>query len=95
MIEIYETSTSLAVNGHANAGVKGESVPCEAVTAMINMFVMGVDHYQNMEYELESGHFYINLKQIVYVCDPILEALKLGLQSVAEAYPEYISYVKA
>lgn len=94
MIQISVSNKRIEINGHANVAPHGQSVPCEAVTVLVNTYIASLEHYQHIEYELASGHFAIDLKQIDYVGDILTTSFKLGLEMVSEAYPEYISYSK-
>lgn len=94
MIQISIGNDAITIDGHSEDAPHGQSVPCEAVTVLVNTYIASLADYKEPKYELWSGHFAIKLDLIKYLEGTILtRAFKTGLEMLAQAYPEYISMI--
>lgn len=94
MILIQNYLNRIEITGHAGAAPHGMSVPCEAVTVLANNVVASIIELTNdqPDYVLESGNFRLMKKDLSAESGMLVRSFLVGLQMVAEAYPEYISY---
>lgn len=94
MILIQNFADRVEITGHAGAAPHGMSVPCEAVTVLANNVAASIAGLteDEPEYVLESGNFILMKKDLSAESLLLVRSFLVGLQMVAEAYPEYISY---
>lgn len=88
MIEIHIGPDEITVRGHS--GVKGTSIACEAVTAIVNTYVASLQEIAGGVPEdtiLQSGLFTIKTKSLRTEEALILtQAFLIGLKNVSQAY---------
>nr|DAG31469.1 MAG TPA: cysteine protease [Caudoviricetes sp.] len=93
MIQIRIENDEVVIVGHAGAALHGQSVPCEAVTVLVNTVVASIceltdDH---PAYIMESGNFKLERKGLSDNAKLLVRSFLVGLCMVAEAYPEWIN----
>lgn len=94
MILIQNFADRVEITGHAGAAPYGLSVPCEAVTVLANNVIASIIELtqDTPGYVLESGNFKLMKKDLSAESFLLVRSFLVGIQMVAEAYPEYISY---
>jgi uncharacterized protein YsxB (DUF464 family) len=97
MIHILVNDDRIIIAGHAGAAPHGQSVPCEAVTSLVNCIAASLDEItgqgENVQ-SMKSGEFILNMKDLSAESGLLVRSFLLGLQLVTEAYPEYITMTK-
>lgn len=88
MIHIKVTEKEIEVQGHA--GKRGESLPCEAVTVLVNTLVASVDDLtaDRAEYTLIPGYFNLERKGLHASSKLLVESFLVGVRLLAGAYEE-------
>ena len=94
MILIQNFSDCVEITGHAGAAPHGMSVPCEAVTVLANNVIASIMKLtrDSPDYVLRSGNFKLKKKDLSAESNLLVRSFLVGLQMVAEAYPEYITF---
>lgn len=94
MILVKNYKDRIEIQGHAGAAQHGMSVPCEAVTVLANNIAVSIIELtqDDPNYVLESGNFILMKKDLSAESVLLVKSFLVGLQMVAEAYPEYIIY---
>lgn len=94
MVLISVTDAVIHISGHAGAGPRGQSVPCEAVTVLCNTLAASLFEITQQPEKImafESGNVMIDRNDLSVESDLLIRSFLLGLQMVSEAYPEYIT----
>ena len=94
MILIEVNDVGICITGHAGAAPHGMSVPCEAVTVLANNVIASIMELtqDSPDYILGSGNFKLKKKDLSAESHLLVRSFLVGLQMVAKAYPEYITY---
>ena len=98
MVLIDVTDDLIHIHGHAGAAPHGQSVPCEAVTALCNSIAASMESITEQPEKIlnfESGKFKMNRKDLSAESELLVRSFLLALDLVSEAYPEYIQVTKA
>lgn len=91
---------SCELTGHADAGPKGKDIVCASVSTLAISTANGIEALAGFTplvdiAEEAGGYFYMELltdvtQEQLNIAQLLLENLLLGLQAVADEYPEYI-----
>lgn len=97
MICIIDSTTKITIEGHAGAAPHGESVPCEAVTVLVNTIAQSLVHITEQPEQIlnfASGCFILSKEGLSTESGLLVSSFLLGLEMVSQAYPQYISMTK-
>jgi len=103
-IKVYinkEEIQGFEVSGHALLAPEGEDVVCAAVSMVTQSALLGLLEYLNLDIEgkVEKGQINCHLPSTLteverLQANAILETMVLGLESIAQDYPEIIKIIK-
>lgn len=90
MIHIDVTDRQIEIEGHA--GARGQSLPCEAVTVLVNTLVTSLDDLtaDRAEYTVVPGYFKLERKDLRASAKLLIESFLVGVRLLAGAYKEDI-----
>lgn len=99
----YPEYNQITIEGHAEAGPKGQDIVCAGVSALLHTLIANVTHWQDQgylmdcRYEERDGYAqvsYVPKSRWNHILAAITEAICVGWQGIAEEYPEHVSYVR-
>lgn len=87
--------------GHSGYGEHGEDIVCAAISVLTQTALLSLNRVceireKDIEFELEDGYIRAMLKDGLesvarYKANVVLESMIVGLESVAEQYPDFIT----
>jgi uncharacterized protein YsxB (DUF464 family) len=94
MITAQVTSTGFSIKGHAGYAPEGRDIICAGVSAIAQTAILGLQHFDvNMHVEADKGLLTCNVQSDMPEARTILQVLKLGLDAIADGYPEHVAVI--
>lgn len=92
MRDIRKAITGFRVAGHANTAPHGEDIVCAGVSALTQSAILGLSRYlgRQVNFEVASGKLIVELSEADELTGAILETMLLGLQEIANNYPNSV-----
>lgn len=92
MLIVTETSTGYRVDGHAEYAERGTDIVCASVSAITQTIAFTLADLNQGEYTQEDGHLLVNIWYQSLPSQTLMNALRTGVEAIAEQYPENVSY---
>lgn len=92
MIEVSAFEGVILVKGHACYADKGKDIVCAAVSALFQTLIDSVEKItsDNIKYCLMQGKSFIEYGKLSYESRILLDSFFIGMQRIAEIYPENV-----
>lgn len=88
-------------DGHSGYAEHGEDIVCAAISVLTQTALLSLNKVckirkQDIEFEMKEGYLEVMLKGVLgpsvrEKADTVLETMLLGLESIVEEYPEFIT----
>ncbi len=91
--------TGFDISGHANFDDYGKDIVCAAISVLAQTTISSIIQLTNLkkiEYKIDSGHTYINIKpkNINENAQLLLNSFELGVMGIKESYNNYINIIQ-
>lgn len=90
MIKVTLRDFGFTVTGHAGYAEQGKDIVCSAVSAVALITLNGLLWYTNVEYKVDDGHMFLDVKVDNAEAKALLHTFKQGIELIAEQYPDYV-----
>lgn len=96
MIEIEIKSNSITVKGHANYAELGKDIVCSAVSTLFQTFIASVEELTPdvITAEIQPGNSLIRYAALSPVSLILLNSFIVGVELIADNYPDYVRVCK-
>lgn len=84
----------IKIEGHAGFAEHGQDIVCAGVSALTQTFLYGFVRNGHPSYQMSQGFFDLDMNTHNDVTRAMLDALRLGLLSMADVYPENIKIIE-
>ena len=78
------------VEGHAQFDVEGKDIVCSAISALTQVFTMGLREYGRTFSTSQKGYMDVLIEEPNRDTVILTNTLKKGLEAVEQAFPEYV-----
>ena len=97
MIVITHTPGKISVKGHAGYAPHGQDIVCAAISTLLQVFVEAVDKFTNdkINTKMAAGNAVILYEHLTEQAQLLMNAFLLGVEMIAESYPDNVKYVQA
>ena len=76
--------------GHALYAEHGQDIVCASVSVLTQTALLGLLRFTDVQYQMSPGFLDVTLVTMNVQTFAILETLRLGLEQIAEQYPEHV-----
>lgn len=93
MIVVESSDNKIVATGHAGYDVEGRDIVCAGFSALVYTLIESIQRLTNTKIDatVKSGYTKIELpNNISKECKLIVESFLLGVEMMAESYPQYI-----
>lgn len=95
MIRITHAGGFVWIRGHAGYAERGKDIVCAAISALTQVFIESVEKLtaDEIKYDITHGSTVIKYGNLSEKSKTLLDSFFIGLQMVAEEYPENVKIV--
>mgnify|MGYP003575656970 CR=1 FL=1 len=95
MIKIEIRENTFSISGHAEYGEHGRDIVCASISAIAQTAFLGIQKYTYgfVDSEIRPGFMYVRVDTHSPKAMAILDAFKLGCESIASQYPQFVEVI--
>lgn len=96
MIQVTIRKNHLSLLGHANYAEEGKDIVCAAVSTLTYNFIDAINRLteDDIEFKMSPGDVDIDYKDLTARGQLLLDSFFIGLETVADAYPDHVRLYK-
>jgi uncharacterized protein YsxB (DUF464 family) len=96
VITVTKTNDSISVKGHAGYADQGKDIVCAGVSVLAQTLVYSLEELteDKIDCSMQSGDIFIKFWTLSGQAQLLVESFLLGIQSIADAYPENVTLSK-
>lgn len=96
MIKISRSVGLITINGHANYAPPGQDIVCAAVSALTQVFIASVEELteDTIQCVVADGNAVIRYGNLSEKARTLLSSFFIGLQMIADEYPDNVQMTK-
>lgn len=96
MINISRSAGLITIDGHANYAPYGQDIVCAAVSTLTQVFIASVEELtpDTIKSSLAAGKVVIRYGNLSEKAQTLLNSFFIGLEMIANSYPENVQMSK-
>lgn len=96
MIKITRTRQSITIQGHANYAEQGKDIVCAGVSALAQTLIYSLEELtqDKIDCSIKNGNTIIKFWTLSEQAKLLVESFLLGIESIADAYPDNVTLCK-
>ena len=96
MIVIDYRPDGLTMTGHAGFAEYGEDIVCAGISALVQTLVEAVEELTDdeLQYEISAGYVDVKHEALTERAQVLFDAFLIGVEMIAESYPENVELCK-
>ena len=96
MIKISSSKGCISINGHAGYDVQGKDIVCAAVSVLAQNLIMSIERLteDKIKYSISAGKLDINYEKLSDRAQVLLASFFIGIEAIANEYPQYVKLSK-
>lgn len=95
MINITHSDGCIKIEGHAGYAAHGQDIVCAAISTLTQVFLASVEELteDNLISDIRAGNALIEYGNLTERAQVLLDSFFVGVQMIAESYPENVQLV--
>lgn len=96
MITVEKRKNSITITGHAGYAPIGKDIVCASVSILVQNLVNSICELteEQIEYEHDGGFVRIIHRNLSEGASLLVDSFLLGVETIAENYPQYVRVVE-
>ena len=96
MIEVKQYAEGISIEGHAGYAPHGQDIVCAAVSALCQTLIQSINNLtlDSIECTIGPGDVNIKYKILSEKAQLLIESFFVGIDMIADNYPEYVQLSK-
>ena len=96
MIKVQHHSGGITLNGHANYAPIGQDIVCAGVSTLVQTLIQSIEELtaDEIEYDMSPGTVDIKFGNLSEQAQLLIDSFFIGLNFLADEYPDYVRLTK-
>ncbi len=96
MIEVSRYDSGITIKGHANYAEHGKDIVCAGVSTLVQTLIQSVEELttDKIQYDMQPGAVHIKFWCLSDPTRALVDAFFIGIQLIANEYPNHVKLTK-